>query len=125
MGKVSASSSKYRALICSVVTGALMILLKPVFTMKAETTFLGGLFGAVLFFFLLIFYGSKSSDGGRSGQLGWFHVIFMETVALTASYVIHPVCITTCILFSLPVIVYIKWAESELSSIDASSKKNK
>lgn len=125
MPQVSISSSKQKSLTCSIVTGVLMVLLKPVFTMKAETTFLGGLFGAILFFFLLIFYGNKLAEKGGNGQLGWTHVIFMETIALTASYIIHPVCTTTCILFSLPVIVYIKWAESELSNTVTSDRKGK
>jgi hypothetical protein len=30
------------------------------------------------------------------------------------SAIIHPVCVTTCLLFSIPVIIYVKWAATKI-----------
>lgn len=111
----NAKDSSKLAGICAAVCAALMVLLRPLFRMKAETTFLGGMFGAVLFFFLLIYYGNKREVKRPGYQLGWIQIGLIELAALIVSFIIHPVCITTCLLFSIPVIVYLKWAYYAIS----------
>lgn len=110
----NAKDSSKLAGLCAVITAALMVILRPLFRKKAETTFLGGMFGAVLFFFLLIYYGNKKEMKRPGYQLGWIQIGCIELVSLIVSLVIHPVCITTCLLFSIPVVVYLKWAAYEI-----------
>ena len=116
--------SQRTALIGIIACIIAMFILRPVLRLKAEATFLGGMVGAVLFFFILIWYGNKREARNPSSQLGWVQIGFCELAALVASLIVHPVCITTCFLFSIPVIVYIKWAHYELSKEEA-EKKNK
>ena len=98
-----------------------MIGLRKVFRLKAEATFFGGFFGAILFFFLIIFY-SNSRAKRNNNTIGWFELALCELVAL----IVYPVCITTCLLFSVPVVVYIKWASTKLAKESESiPKKNK
>jgi uncharacterized membrane protein len=97
----------------SACTAALMFCLRPTFKSRPETTFLAGLLGAVVFFFLLVFVGNLVGQFGTP-RLGWFSIALCELVALTASVVIHPVCATTCLLFSVPVVIYIKWAATKV-----------
>ena len=117
----SSSSSRTISTVCAVVTAVLMILLRPVFRWSAETTFLGGFFGAILFFFLLITAGNLK-DQKTEGRLGWFSIAVCEFIALAVSFVIHPVCITTCVLFSVPVVIYIKWAATKMIELQRASK---
>ena len=122
-------SSRKRAAICAAVTSVLMILLRPIFRMSPETTFLGGFFGAVLFFFLVILAGNMNDKHG-SNELGWFYLALCEIVSIFVSLFIHPVCITTCFLFSIPVVIYIKWASTKIKNLNkiqkpANAKKNK
>ena len=104
--------------IASVVTATLMILLRPFFRLSPETTFLGGFFGAILFFFLLILYGNKREEKNPGNKMTWWSIAFCEFGALFVSLIIHPVCITTCLLFSIPVVIYIKWAETQIKNMN-------
>ena len=108
-------SSLQLSLMCAIVVAILMAVLRPLFSKRAEATFLGGILGAILYFFLLICYGNYRMIKNRSSPLNWLHIAAIELVALVYSYLIHPVCTTTCLLFSIPVIVYLKWANFELS----------
>ena len=111
--------------ICSLILIILMIGLRKVFRLKAEATFFGGFFGAILFFFLIIFY-SNSRAKRNNNTIGWFELALCELVALIVSLIVHPVCITTCLLFSVPVVVYVKWASTKLAKESESiPKKNK
>ena len=114
-------SSRNIASVCAIVTAVLMIALRPLFRWSAETTFLGGFFGAILFFFLLIIAGNMK-DQKTEGRLGWFSIAACEVIALVVSFVIHPVCITTCVLFSVPVVIYIKWAATKMIEVQKASK---
>ena len=111
---VSRQTSIRNSTIASIVVAVLMILLRPIFRISPETTFLGGFFGAILFFFLLIMYGNKREDKNPGSKLGWVQIGFCEAGAMIVSLFIHPVCITTCVLFSIPVIIYIKGAETQI-----------
>ncbi|KAH0793330.1 protein KRTCAP2 [Histomonas meleagridis] len=123
MNAPTVESSKRLSGICAAVLAVLMIALRKVFRMKAEATFLGGFFGAILFFFLIIFVGNTRAARGDN-KLGWIELALCEIVALIVSFIVHPVCITTCILFSIPVVVYIKWAATKMSKIPTSSSTN-
>ena len=102
--------------ICAAVVAVVMFLLKRIlFEKKEEATFLGGILGAILFLFLLIMVGNYKQRKNQNAHLNWLHVGLLELVALIYSYFIHPVCTTTCLLFSIPVVVYLKWAYYELS----------
>ena len=86
-------------------------------------------FGAVLFFFLVILAGNMNDKHG-SNELGWFYLALCEIVSIFVSLFIHPVCITTCFLFSIPVVIYIKWASTKIKNLNkiqkpANAKKNK
>jgi hypothetical protein len=109
----SLASSQQLALICSLVTGAAMFLLRPVFRWRAETTFLGGFAGAILFFFLLIAVGNVRERRGAT-ETGWIFIGLCEALALIVSVFVHPVCVTTCLLFSIPVVIYVKWAATQI-----------
>jgi hypothetical protein len=107
------SSSQQLALICSAVTAVAMIAGRPVFRWRPETTFLGGLAGAILFFFLLILVGNIREKRGAT-ELGWVFIGLCEFGALVVSVFVHPVCVTTCLLFSIPVVIYVKWAATQI-----------
>jgi hypothetical protein len=107
-------SSRRLAFVCSAVTAIGMLLLRPAFKWRPETTFLGGFVGAILFFFLLILLGNTHEKRGGTG-LGWFSIGLCELGALIVSILIHPVCVTTCLLFSIPVVIYVKWAATKIS----------
>jgi hypothetical protein len=109
----SLSASQRRALACSGVTGVAMVLLRPVFRWRPETTFLGGFVGAILFFFLLIALGNFQETRGHM-ELGWLAIAVCEFGALILSVAVHPVCVTTCLLFSIPVVIYVKWAATQI-----------
>ena len=110
------SSSMNLSAICAAIVAVVMFLMKRIiFEKKEEATFLGGVLGALFYFFLLIAVGNYKQQKNQNFQLNWFHVISLEIIALIYSYVIHPVCTTTCLLFSIPVVVYLKWANYELS----------
>lgn len=117
----SVQSSLRRAAVCATVTGILMIVLRPVFRLSPETTFLGGFFGSAFFFFLLILFGNMNDRSG-SNELGWFSIAICELFSIFLSFFIHPVCITTCFLFSIPVVIYLKWASTKIRNSNKISK---
>ena len=123
MNAPTVESSRKLSGICAAVLAVLMIALRKVFRMKAEATFLGGFFGAILFFFLIIFVGNTRASRGDN-KLGWIGLALCELIALIVSFVVHPVCITTCVLFSIPVVVYVKWAATKMSKVSISSSTN-
>lgn len=110
--------------LCSLALIVLMIGLRKVFRLKAEATFFGGFFGAILFFFLIIFF-SNARAKRHNNAIGWFGLAFCEAIALLVSFIVHPVCITTCLLFSVPVVVYLKWAATKLASANTQVKGKK
>ncbi|KAH0793617.1 protein KRTCAP2 [Histomonas meleagridis] len=124
MNAPTIESSRKLSGICAAVLSVLMVALRKVFRMKAEATFLGGFFGAILFFFLIIFIGNTKANRGNN-KIGWIELALCEIIALIVSFIVHPVCITTCILFSIPVVVYVKWAATKLSKTSTISSTNK
>jgi hypothetical protein len=109
------SASMTHSGVCALGTAFVMILLSPAFRWRPETTFLGGFVGAILFFFFLIFVGNFREKKKGTG-IGWIFIGLCEAVAITVSLVIHPVCVTTCLLFSIPVIIYVKRAAAKMKS---------
>jgi hypothetical protein len=107
-------SSMAISLFLSLSTVAMMFLLRPTFRHRPETTFLGGFVGAILLFFLLIFVGNAAALFGKK-SLGWILIGFCEILALFASILIHPVCAITCFVFSIPALIYVKWAATKIA----------
>ncbi|EAX99203.1 hypothetical protein TVAG_092590 [Trichomonas vaginalis G3] len=108
--------SKVLAIECAVALAVvLFVLCRFVLPHKAEIYFFAGLLCAVIFFFLVIAVGNYIEERDPSKHAGWGTILVCEAIAAIFSYTIHPICITTCILFSFPAIVYIKYARFELT----------
>jgi uncharacterized membrane protein len=93
--------------------------LGPKLRARPEMMPLGGFVAAILFFFFLIFVGNVFQLRNRSVRLGWITIGLCEATALVASFFIHPVCATMCVIFSIPVIIYVKWASTKIHSTAA------
>jgi uncharacterized membrane protein len=100
-------------------TAASLHHLRPNLRARPEKMPLGGFVAAILFFFLLIFVGNVFQLMNRSVRLGWITIGLCEAAALVASFSIHPVCATMCVIFSIPVIIYVKWAATKIHSAAA------
>jgi uncharacterized membrane protein len=95
-------------------TAASLVLLRPKLRARPEMMFVGGFIAAILFFFLLIFVGNIFRIRNLAARLGWITIGFCEVAAGSLSVFVHPVCATTCVLFSIPVIIYVKWGATKV-----------
>lgn len=115
IGPTPSASAKNSA-ICAGVMVALMLAMRKLSVYKPELLFIGGLFGSVFYFFVLVFWTSFMELRRRGTQFGWITIAGTLLFAVIVSFLIHPVCATVCLVFSIPVVIYIKWAYAKLAS---------
>jgi len=116
----------------SVVLFAGMQLFRPQLAAQEYTTILGGFIGSLLFITSLTAIGNlEQTLFGESFQTKLIEVLLALCIACAASGLVHRVCVTTCILFSLVGLYYLNrlaqrvYAVPEVAATDASVKAKK
>merc|ERR1712137_1409560 len=69
---------------------------------------LGGFFCSLLYFFSIVLIGSIESEPS------WISVIFSAIIAMVVGSTVHPMCITTSLLFSIGWTFYFWWAAQRI-----------
>jgi len=83
-----------------------------------QLTILGGFVSSLLFFFALICVGNLERE------TKWFEVVCCLIVAMIAAATVHRVCVTTCFLFSMGLLVYMNYAARYINNSSPSLKKS-
>jgi hypothetical protein len=81
---------------------------------RPEALLLAGLAGAVCFFCLLLFVGNCYAAAGLA-PMRWASIGLCEAGALLLAARIHRAAATLCLVFSVPVVVYVKWAATKVA----------
>ncbi|GAB0097405.1 Protein KRTCAP2 homolog [Sergentomyia squamirostris] len=113
MGKVRRAASTYLSLVISSVACVLifsgMQIYRHYLASSQTTTLLGGFLGSWLFILSLTSISNLEAIlMGRGFQAGLFpEVAFCMVSAIIASGMVHRVCATTCIIFSILALYYV------------------
>ncbi|XP_026758808.1 protein KRTCAP2 homolog [Galleria mellonella] len=84
-----------------------MQMYKPLIVKSPLTIIFGGYLGSVMFMFFVTAVGNlEATLFGKNFQLKLPEIILSMAVALVASGMVHRICFTTCLIFSIITIYY-------------------
>ncbi|CAH2050253.1 unnamed protein product, partial [Iphiclides podalirius] len=84
-----------------------MQMYKPLLTKSPLTIIFGGYLGSLMFMFIVTAVGNlESSLFGKNFQVKLPEIVFSMTLSLIAAGMVHRICFTTCLIFSLLTIYY-------------------
>jgi len=104
----------------AIVSGLLFVLTLSGIRLAASTlasseklTIVGGFVCSILFFFALM------TVGNLERETKWLEVIFCLVVSLIVAATVHPVCTTTCFLFSAGILYYMNTMSKQIQEREA------
>ncbi|XP_041975261.1 keratinocyte-associated protein 2 [Aricia agestis] len=84
-----------------------MQMYKPILVSSPATIILGGYLGSLLFMFIVTAVGNlEATLFGKNFQLKLPEIILSMAISLIAAGMVHRICFTTCLIFSLITIYY-------------------
>ncbi|XP_013194704.1 protein KRTCAP2 homolog [Amyelois transitella] len=104
---VNSGTSFVLSSILALLIFSLMQLYKPILVRSPITIIFGGYLGSLMFMFFITAVGNlETALFGKNFQLKLPEIVISMAVSLIAAGMVHRICFTTCLIFSIITIYY-------------------